>query len=515
MRGPRVHRVLMERDMNAAVEQRPRLGIFGWQENTLFVGLPLLQALSPEQARAVLAHEFGHLSGAHSRFGGFIYRVRATWSRLLAKLEEDDHWSGFVFRPFFRWYSPYFDAYTFVLARANEYAADADGAEISSPRDLGEALVSVKLKDAYLDHRFWNWVSGQASLRPEPDVTPYTRMAETLPAGPEREDAEHWLPQYLARETTLADTHPCLRDRLAALGVEARVPAAVEHSAAAAWLGERHAALAARFDDEWRANSEENWRSHYAEVREKEERIDELASKGGRDSLEEAEAWEQAWLVEERRTLEEALPLYVAYAERFPDIPRARYHAGRVLLAAGDQAGIAHLEASMEHAQDAIVPGCDFIANFLDARGDADAAARYRERRDAHQRKLDAIAEERDTLPIDIEYLPHGADAEHIAELAEDLRAMPKVKQAWLLRRPLELSEAPLYVLAVVRRRFTWNPKTWDEYKKDPEKDDRALQSEIAEAVRVPGQTKILVINHRGKVARELWTTVPGTEIPL
>ncbi|MHC4862403.1 MAG: M48 family metallopeptidase, partial [Planctomycetota bacterium] len=193
-----------------------------------FVGLPLLQGLSPDQARAVLAHEFGHLSGAHSRFGAFIYRFPATWSRLLSKLEEDDHWSSFVFRPFFRWYAPYFDAYTFVLARANEYEADAAGAGLTTPRDLGDALVSLNLKDTFLDHRFWRWVSDQAETHPEPDVTPFTRMAGPLRAGPEQEDAEHWLPQYLGFQTTLADTHPCLSDRLAALEVDARIPPAVE-----------------------------------------------------------------------------------------------------------------------------------------------------------------------------------------------------------------------------------------------------------------------------------------------
>jgi Zn-dependent protease with chaperone function len=513
MRAPRVHRILLRNDVNAAAHQRPRLGLLGWQENTLIIGLPLLQSLSPDQARAVLAHEFGHLSGAHSRFGGFIYRVRSTWSRLLAKLEEEDHWSSFVFRPFFRWYSPYFDAYTFVLARANEYEADLAGAELSSARDMGDALASVDLKDTYLEHRFWRWVSDQAELRPEPDVAPYTRMAKLLPAAPEPEDAEHWLPQYLGFETTLADTHPSLRDRLAALGVEARVPERVEHSAADAWLGDAHARLAGRLDDEWRTGQEEGWRAYHQGIREKETRIEELQAKAGKEPLEEDEAWDLACLVEERRPAAEALPLYVAYAERNPDRAGARFHAGRLLLDAGDKAGIEHLEASMTQTEDAIVPACERIASFLDERGESERAATYRARLAEHQAQLDAVADERDTLPTDVEYLPHEADAQDLAVLAEDLQKIPSVKQAWLTRRPLTLSEEPLYVLAVKRRRATWNPMTWDEWQKDPEKEDLALQAVIAEGARFPGQTKILVINHRGKLACELWTLVPGTQI--
>jgi hypothetical protein len=38
--------------------QRPRLGVFGWQENYLMVGLPLLRGLSPDEVRAVNEVQF-------------------------------------------------------------------------------------------------------------------------------------------------------------------------------------------------------------------------------------------------------------------------------------------------------------------------------------------------------------------------------------------------------------------------------------------------------------------------
>jgi len=70
LRMPRIHEVLLNNEFNAAVVQSPRLGILGLQRNTLILGLPLMLALSPEEMRAVLAHEAGHLSGNHGRFGG-------------------------------------------------------------------------------------------------------------------------------------------------------------------------------------------------------------------------------------------------------------------------------------------------------------------------------------------------------------------------------------------------------------------------------------------------------------
>lgn len=58
--------------------QHARLGVLGWHVNYLILGLPLMQAVSPEQFRAIVAHELGHLSRNHSRFAGWIYRVRLT-----------------------------------------------------------------------------------------------------------------------------------------------------------------------------------------------------------------------------------------------------------------------------------------------------------------------------------------------------------------------------------------------------------------------------------------------------
>jgi Zn-dependent protease with chaperone function len=78
LKALKIHEVILTADLNAAISQTPRLGVLGWQKNTLILGLELLLTLSPEHARAVVAHEFGHLSGNHSRFAGWIYRIRKT-----------------------------------------------------------------------------------------------------------------------------------------------------------------------------------------------------------------------------------------------------------------------------------------------------------------------------------------------------------------------------------------------------------------------------------------------------
>ena len=62
-RAPRPHNVLLNWDFKCRVQQRPRFGWPGWTRDFLVLGVPLMAALTPEQFKAVLAHEFGHLRG--------------------------------------------------------------------------------------------------------------------------------------------------------------------------------------------------------------------------------------------------------------------------------------------------------------------------------------------------------------------------------------------------------------------------------------------------------------------
>ena len=87
IQGPRVHEIRLDGETNASVVQVPRLGGLFGSRNYLVLGLPFFGALNADEFRAVVAHELGHLSRAHGRFGAFVYRVRMTWIRLLEGFE--------------------------------------------------------------------------------------------------------------------------------------------------------------------------------------------------------------------------------------------------------------------------------------------------------------------------------------------------------------------------------------------------------------------------------------------
>ena len=76
--------MLVVDEVNAAVVQRPAFGLVGGPRNYLLLGLPLMEAMPPAEALAVVAHEYGHVAGSHGQFSAFIYRLRHTWGTIQA-----------------------------------------------------------------------------------------------------------------------------------------------------------------------------------------------------------------------------------------------------------------------------------------------------------------------------------------------------------------------------------------------------------------------------------------------
>src|SRR6185312_13629182 len=223
-RAPRVDRVLLTGDFNAAIVQHPRFGIFGGTRNYLLLGLPLMQSLSPAEFRAVVAHEFGHLSGAHGRFGAWIYRLRTGWARLLSALQAHNHWGSALFTRFFNWYAPLFGAYSFVQARQQEYEADRMSVAAVGREATASALLRVNMQGEFLAETFWPAIFKRADADPAPPMSPFSILGPSLKLRDPTATPDRTLARALAQRTGYGDTHPCLADRLKAIAVEPYVP---------------------------------------------------------------------------------------------------------------------------------------------------------------------------------------------------------------------------------------------------------------------------------------------------
>lgn len=530
LKAPAFHRILLTSDFNAAVVQVPRLGIFGWQVNYLLIGLPLMQALSPDQLRSVLAHEFGHLSGAHGRFGGWIYRINKTWQQLMESLEQDNHWGSGVFRAFFNWYAPYFAAYSFALRRSDEYIADRCAADLTGAKTTAEVLSSLPVKAEYVHGKFWPDVYRQVNTHPEPPGAPFTQLTQELQArfgaanltassaapppppviaGKDRESdsAQSILQRALAEKTGTTDTHPALSDRLRALGQEARLPEPVTESAAAHFFGHQLPRYAGQLDHLWRQSIERQWQERYQQAQQEQQELASLNDRAARgERLEVKEAYRRAELTEEFHSAAAALPLYQAVLEIEEGLAPVHFAVGRILLEQEDQAGIEHLERAIRLDEDATLAALEHIHAYWKRQANEAGAKAVFDRYVQQVDKLDAAGEERAQIELKARYLPHGLPEEEVGVLREQIALFEAVAEAYLVRKEVQhFPDKPLFVLGVTLA------GEWRRFNRD--EDAALLQQQLLSTLTFPGETFVVVLSGHNKRLGKVMRGVPGALI--
>jgi heat shock protein HtpX len=175
------------------------------------VGLPLLQAVSVPEFKAIVAHEFGHHWSGDVRLGPWIYKTRAAIARTIAGVHET-----FVEAPF-RWYGRQFLRVTRAVSRQQEFIADQVAARIAGTPVVASALRRITALAAL----YSSYMTAEVlPVLPAGFLPPVAEGFDGfLKAGSIAEASQRIISQAEAQShTDIFDTHPSLRDRLAAFG---------------------------------------------------------------------------------------------------------------------------------------------------------------------------------------------------------------------------------------------------------------------------------------------------------
>ncbi|MCL6416645.1 M48 family metallopeptidase [Aestuariirhabdus sp. Z084] len=453
----KIHQVIIQDNLNAAVVQHPRFGILGGQKNTLFLGIQLLLALPPQEMRSVLAHEFGHLSGNHSRFSGWIYRVRMSWYRIMEAFEGSESFGASLMRRFFNWYAPKFAAYSFALARNNEYEADQVAAELTSPEVAAKALVNVHAQAPYIDREFWDAYFKQADKMPTPPIAPYEGLARFLKKSPiTRKQLLQTIKQEMQEETHYADTHPALKDRVEAITSQAVIPSDFSKNSAEVWLGERYQDLLSEFDKDWMGRNSERWKGRYEYVVEAKRTLAETVHID-LDTLSDDDLWDLTQYKDEFEGDEAALPVYLRFLSRHPKSIGAAFYIGRILFTRKDERAIKYLRIAL-NGPNTLEDAGRMGYHLLKDNGKEQAAeAWWQEVLQVDERHREAAAQRQSFGPEEA-LRKADIDKELFHELAKALKANRRVGSAWIAEKAIkEDGWPPVYIVAFSPRGFLWS----------------------------------------------------------
>lgn len=238
----------------AALYQDSNRGVFGGgaRRSVLLLGLPLMKCLSEAQLEAVVAHELGHLAGAHAAQTSRARHLSNSLQRMHTALA---HQQGRVLRTLWRtlaWYLAQLEACTLPLARANEADADRLAVRATSSAAFAQALVTHWVVGLFWHRRYWRWVAHHRRCVKPQALFPYSAFGlYAFQSVPEQERL-YWLEAGLQLESGPTDSHACLRERLTAVGARAELALPEVGATADRLLRAERERLDALFDRRWR-----------------------------------------------------------------------------------------------------------------------------------------------------------------------------------------------------------------------------------------------------------------------
>jgi Zn-dependent protease with chaperone function len=352
LNGPEIHHVLVDGNYNAAIAQRPRFGPFGVHTNYLILGLPYMLGTPPKEMLATVAHEYGHLCGSHGKLGAWVYRQRRVFGALYEQVRHDaaDNLVNRMLLAMLSGFMPYYNAYTFVMSRQNEYEADRAASDIAGAAVNAQGLVRDTLLGRWIHEEFWPKLRGHADRAERPPFMPFASMNLAFRASHEQWAAQDKLSAAWLVRSDLLDTHPCLRERLEAIGEQPVLPGPPEVTSAERLLGAGLTrTLVEEFDRSWWAEEGKHWQARFRYAARSRTRMAELSAVPLQQvALHELQ--ELALLKAEFESPAAARPVLERLL-RQPGgpFPQAAFHYGRILLDDGDARGLDHLREAALH----------------------------------------------------------------------------------------------------------------------------------------------------------------------
>ena len=197
-------------DVNAAVMEDAKLMGLLSGRRYMYVGMPLIQAFTVAQLRAVLAHELGHYSGSHTKLGALAHRGRMTIVQTIQQIGPGSV-AGWIFRGYARLYLLVEQA----VSRRQEFEADEAMVRLGGKEAASSALADLRVVGAawnfYVDR--YVTVGWDSNLAPQDVFGGFghllaarsAELAKLRVGGPPEREASRW------------DSHPPIPDRIAAI----------------------------------------------------------------------------------------------------------------------------------------------------------------------------------------------------------------------------------------------------------------------------------------------------------
>lgn len=439
--APATQKIILDGHFNAAAVQRTN-PFAPWKvRNILLLGLPLLSAGSREEVLSVIAHEYGHFSGLHGKFGGKIYRLERVFGELRDHFQQSGNYLVGLYRSFYNWFFPRFSAMTFAMSRQQEYEADAMAARLVGAQPAADFLMKVSSFGRVYGDKFQKF-GKRALTEAEPPAGQLVELVKSMEERIPVQELAKDIRAALNIPTDIVDTHPSLSDRLRGLGFEGvdadaeaqRLGTSDFDCAAKQLLGTECDHILMRWATSFCEEGAPGWRKMHRSMVKSAERLNELDAGTHPKTVE--EAIERVDLRSDLGLIEKPLAEYQALLPYYPESSELKMRVGYLLLEIDDPAGEELLRQAMGAFPKYAPEFLDAIASFHQRRGALEEAERIRDERFASEALRNVVYEESSSLTMSDAFVEASLSPVDRAKVVRVLEQSPIVFEAFLVGKP-------------------------------------------------------------------------------
>ncbi len=431
---PKIDRIIVHDHCELDMVSVPRFGLPLLTTNVLYIGLPVLQSLSPTYFKGALARKLGQFSAQHNRLTHWIYRWRQYCFQYQRSYNRSRSPLYIPLKMFFKFYTPLLEAFTVHAARRDEMEADMYALQVMNDEELADVILQLEVSKQFLKTKYWPKLFSMLRKNPQnPERLPHISMPGVLRKSLTENEFAQTMKELLNNEPTWQDGVPSLIARLEHIGqTKLNMPPPVMESAAQRYLGDAFSAVVKLLDKQWVAKNGKVKKSKMetgnntdmsfgeepvvaksqktpatttkqpvqkpvnapitndasmldtTEVAEdlpiEEKKFRSLRSKSAKTMLSQSEAFEFATLTEKFEGKAAAILLYQKILKQDSSHAKTIFAVGRILLSQNDPSGVKILEKAMQLDKGCIAQACWMLAKYFKATGNEDLSKSYLER---------------------------------------------------------------------------------------------------------------------------------------
>ena len=381
----KIHTIKITNKFEIKIIRTPTNGFPILFNNTLLIGLPLLQSLSNTQFKASLLREFAHIQKRLKRPTSWFYFLRQTWGQYKTTYQTSWKLPHAIMRIFFSWYAPVYKLFSQAATRKENLYADTFTLRSIDKITLVDMITVSGISRHYLENHYWPHLYSKAFKHKTPPYLPYASIERNIQSRLDNEISQSWIDQAMHKKQQFT-SQPDLRQRLSNLLLNrVLLPSPVMKSAASFYLGDALNVITLQMDKVWLMTHKFDWQQKYIKGLQEQKELAEFGSQILSGSIDDIHAWEYILLVKKYIDVQDQIPLLKHLLKINTQDARIKFDIGRTLITQLDADGIPALESAMIQDSKYTVVACQLITKYCVATGDSKSAQAYRRKALAYQ----------------------------------------------------------------------------------------------------------------------------------